>query len=106
MSKSDASLNPALLLMTGDSPAAGLSPPLQALWWLKKGGLAMGAEWERAHGICQTKEGERNYDLVHALSHWIEGDMGNAGYWYRRVGEQRAADIKSEWTRIATILSG
>ena len=88
-----------------DVPPNTLSPPLQALWRLKKGGLAMGPEWKKAHNLCQTKEGERAYDLVHALVHWIEGDAGNAAYWYRRVGGERAADIKTEWQRIASELS-
>lgn len=88
-----------------DAPPAVLSPPLQALWWLKKGGLAMGEEWNRAHELCQTGEGEHAYDLVHALVHWIEGDKTNAAYWYRRVGSQRAADIKTEWQRIVSELS-
>ena len=88
-----------------DAPPAVLSPPLQALWWLKKGGLAMGEEWKKAHDLCQTREGEHAYDLVHALVHWIEGDKTNASYWYRRVGGQRAADIKAEWQRIVSELS-
>ena len=89
----------------GDAPPKTLSPPLQALWWLKKGGLAMGPEWKKAHDLCQTKEGERAYDLVHALVHWIEGDASNAAYWYRRVGAERAADFKTEWQRIVSELS-
>ena len=72
------------------SPPANLSPPLQALWWLKKGGLVMGKEWEQAHAICQQDEGNPSYDIVHALAHWIEGDEANAAYWYRRVGAGRA----------------
>ena len=88
-----------------DAPPAVLSPPLQALWWLKKGELAMGPEWNKAHDLCQTGEGKHAYDLVHALVHWIEGDKTNTAYWYRRVGEQRAADIKTEWQRIFSELS-
>jgi hypothetical protein len=88
-----------------DAPPAALSPPLQALWWLKKGKLAMGPEWRKAHDLCQTREGEHAYDLVHALVHWIEGDVSNAAYWYRRVGAKRAADIPTEWQRIAAELS-
>jgi TPR repeat protein len=84
-------------------PPASFSPPLQALWWLKKGGLKLGPEWERAHGICQADEGTRGSDLAHALAHWIEGDLSNADYWYRRAGETRGSDIASEWTRIVTI---
>jgi hypothetical protein len=31
---------------TENMPPAGFSPPQQALWWLKKGELAMGPEWQ------------------------------------------------------------
>jgi hypothetical protein len=88
-----------------DAPPAALSPPQQALWWLKKGNLTIGPEWKKAHDLCQTREGEQAYDLVHALVHWIEGDKSNAAYWYRRVGAERAADIATEWQRIAAELS-
>lgn len=88
-----------------DAPPPGFSVPLQALWWLKKGKLALGPEWDRAHALCQMEEGEPAHDLVHALAHWIEGDMSNAAYWYRRVGGQRAADIAKEWQRIASELA-
>lgn len=83
------------------NPPVELSPPLQALWWLKKGGLVMGAEWQKAHVICQQDEGNPSYDVVHALAHWIEGDEANAGYWYRRVGAKRAPTIPAEWERVA-----
>ncbi len=89
-----------------DKLPANLSPPLQALWWLRKGGFTMGPEWQKAHEICQGNEGDHAHDLVHALVHWIEGDKGNAGYWYRRVGDGRAASIPEEWARIATRLTG
>ncbi len=78
-----------------------LSAPLQALWWLRRGGLVMGPEWETAHQLCQRDEGERAHDLVHALAHWIEGDMANASYWYRRVKRQRAQSIAAEWEQVA-----
>ena len=79
-------------------PPADFSPPLQALWWLKKGGLRPGPEWERAHEICQTAEGTPAYDRVHALAHWIEGDRSNSDYWYRRAGAKReGADVEAEW---------
>lgn len=83
------------------TPPTDLSSPLQALWWLKKGGLVLGPEWEKAHTICQQDEGNPHYDIVHALSHWIEGDEANARYWYQRVGGIRAPTIAAEWERIA-----
>jgi hypothetical protein len=82
-------------------PHADLIPPQKALWWLKKGGLMMGPEWEKAHAICQQDEGNPSYDIVHALAHWIEGDESNAAYWYRRAGGgQKAATIAEEWERV------
>ena len=91
---------------TDDAPPATLHPPLQALWWLKKGDWP----WDRTRrgappSFARREEGEHAYDLVHALVHWIEGDKSNTAYWYRRVGRQRAADIKTEWQRIASELS-
>ena len=77
-----------------------------ALDLLQAGGLAMGPEWQQAHDICQTAEGDRNHDLVHALCHWIEGDSANRDYWYRRVAPwQREKTIAAEWQAIAATLT-
>ncbi len=66
----------------------------------------MGPEWEKAHAICQMAEGTYEYDLVHALAHWIEGDEGNRDYWYARVKPwARAESIAEEAVRIAARLS-
>jgi hypothetical protein len=84
-----------------NQPPATLSEPAKALWWLKKGGLKLGAEWEKAHEIYQMAEGTRAYDLVHALAHWIEGDTSNRDYWYRRIsGWKRAETIAAEGERV------
>ena len=40
--------------------------------------------WEAAHEIAQSKEGNPDHDRIHALLHRIEGDEWNAKYWYRR----------------------
>lgn len=88
-----------------DEAPADLSDPLQALWWLKKGNLELGPEWEKAHEICQSSEGTRAYDLVHGLAHWIELDLANADYWYRRAGGQRSgSDTGQEWQRLVAEL--
>jgi hypothetical protein len=86
------------------APPSDLSPPLQALWWLKKGGLKTGPEWTKAHDICQSREGDRGHDLVHALVHWIEGDMANASYWYRRARARQSPTIAEEWDRVTAEL--
>lgn len=94
-----------LLIRDGEGPDASLDVPRAALWWLRQGGLRMGPEWEEAHRLCQTDEGNPAHDLVHALAHWIEGDEGNARYWYARTGGGRASTIAEEWQRIAAKLS-
>ncbi|QHQ37297.1 hypothetical protein GO499_05250 [Algicella marina] len=80
---------------------------MRALWWLRKGGLRMGPEWEEAHAICQTAEGTPAYDRVHALAHWIEGDRFNSDYWYRRSGTERVSeDPAHEWAAQVADLEG
>lgn len=91
--------------MAGSLPE-GLSPPLQALWWLRKGGFAVGPEWERAHAICQSHEGEPAHDLAHAVAHLVEGDLFNADYWFRRAGHARRSDqAEAEWRWVAAELA-
>lgn len=87
----------------GDAgPPAGLTAAAQALWWLARGGLRTGPDWEKAHEICQAHEGERDHDLVHALAHMIEGDRWNSDYWYGQAGRARVSDdLPEEWEAVA-----
>jgi hypothetical protein len=88
-------------------PPKNMSKPLQALWLIRKGGYRVGPEWEQAHAIVQAQEGVFEFDWVHALLHWIEADMGNADYWYRRAGRKRATpSVSAEWQHMASELSG
>ncbi|MBN8994657.1 MAG: hypothetical protein J0H94_05495 [Rhizobiales bacterium] len=88
-------------------PVAALSPPLTALWWLAKGGLETGPGWEKAHEIAQSSEGEPAHDWVHALVHRIEGDHGNAAYWYRRAGKPTfLGTLDEEWQVMTKELLG
>lgn len=43
--------------------------------------------WDEAHEIAQSREGERDFDLLHAILHRREGDAANASYWFRSVGK-------------------
>lgn len=91
--------------VSAPAPPAEFTPPLKALWWLKKGGLVLGPEWEVAHTICQADEGEPDHDWVHALCHLIEGDHGNAAYWFRRAGRPaHRRDVEELWQEIAAAL--
>lgn len=60
---------------------------LNALTQLREDGFRTGRAWEAAHALAQEHEGEAMFDRLHGLCHRIEGDAGNAAYWYRRAGE-------------------
>lgn len=47
---------------------------------------ALAGEWHEAHGIVQTDEADATACWIHAVLHKIEGDAGNARYWYRKAG--------------------
>jgi hypothetical protein len=80
------------------SPPAGLAPPLEALWWAGKD------DWDKAHGIVM-KQDSREAAWVHAYLHRVEGDLDNAGYWYRRAHRPAAAGaLPAEWDAIAAAL--
>jgi hypothetical protein len=81
-----------------DRPPSGLSKALQALWQDAKG------EWDAAHALAQA-QGDTDGAWVHAYLHRVEGDLSNAGYWYRRAGKPAcSASLKEEWREIATAL--
>jgi hypothetical protein len=86
--------------LSGTAPAPGLEPPLAALWWAAKG------QWDAAHKIVQD-ESTADAAWVHAYLHRVEGDLGNAGYWYRQAGQPAAKDsLEAEWERIVSALLG
>ena len=75
---------------------ASLSPEAHALWHIKNG------EWDAAHNIAQdlhTKIGS----WLHALLHVIEGDQGNADYWFAKAGRPSHGpqEIDKLWDEIA-----
>jgi len=76
----------------------GLGVALEALW-------CQGCDdWQRAHGLVQSQEGPEAA-WVHAHLHRVEGDLANAGYWYRRAGKpQETGPLDAEWRRIAEAL--
>lgn len=48
--------------------------------------LAADGKWEDAHRLAQEHSDARSC-LIHGYLHRVEGDLGNASYWYRRAGE-------------------
>ncbi|MGE0222342.1 MAG: hypothetical protein AB7F35_03515 [Acetobacteraceae bacterium] len=82
------------------SPPEGLSLALQTLWWDAKG------DWDTAHACAQKDEGQTG-SSVHAYLHRREGDLNNAGYWYRRAGRTPATvSLEEEWEALARELLG
>ena len=80
------------------SPAAQLGAPLTALWWAAKD------DWDRAHRIVQD-ETTADAAWVHAYLHRVEGDLGNAGYWYRRAGKRIGKGaLDDEWAEVVAAL--
>jgi len=80
------------------APARELAPPLAALWWAAKG------NWDAAHKIVQDEE-SADAAWVHAYLHRVEGDLGNAAYWYRQARRPVASQaLETEWDVIVTAL--
>ena len=72
-------------------PPKTVSAALQSLWWAKKG------DWEKAHRIAMDDH-SRDGAWVHAYLHRVEGDQGNADYWYRQARRPSAqGPLDAEW---------
>jgi hypothetical protein len=83
--------------LTAPTPPA-LPTLLLALWHDARG------DWEKAHTLAQDVDHPPGA-WVHAYLHRKEGDLGNAGYWYRRANQPIATDsLEAEWTRIVSAL--
>jgi len=84
----------------GVAPPADTPPALHALWWAAKG------EWEKAHTIVMNDD-SADAAWVHAYLHRVEGDLPNAGYWYRTAGKPvEKGALEAEWNAIVTSLLG
>ena len=58
----------------------------------------------RAHELAQAATGKPG-EWVHAYLHRVEGDLSNAGYWYRRAGEQQHnGELAAELDKISAAL--
>ncbi|MGH8630110.1 MAG: hypothetical protein ACREU7_04990 [Burkholderiales bacterium] len=82
-------------------PPEGLRSTLRALWLDARG------SWDKAHEVVQD-EGGAEAAWVHAYLHRKEGDLDNAGYWYRRARRTMPTGaLEDEWRAIvATFLEG
>jgi hypothetical protein len=87
-------------LQSLNSEASPASPDslLTAVWHGLRG------EWDAAHEIAQEDESDEG-SWVHAWLHRAEGDLSNAGYWYRRAQREVASgDIRAEGETIVAFL--
>ncbi|WP_131193853.1 hypothetical protein [Lichenihabitans psoromatis] len=89
--------------LASDRPPHGLTAPLLALWWDRKG------DWDAAHR-CVADDESPAAAWVHAYLHRREGDAGNAAYWYARADKpidrgplaEEAAAIRDQLLRPAS----
>lgn len=73
------------------------SVELKALWYDGKG------DWDHAHDIAQDITGKAG-SHIHAYLHRKEGDLWNAGYWYRRAGQDMPdVPLEQEWEDLVQI---
>jgi hypothetical protein len=81
-------------------PPDALPLALQSLWWMEKG------DWNRAHDLVDDAEGADEC-WAHAHLHRVEGDLANAGYWYRRARKPVSTSaLETERTEILAALLG
>jgi hypothetical protein len=87
-----------VLSLDRDEVAAFATPMLRAI----RHGLR--GEWQAAHELAQAQD-DADGAWVHAWLHRIEGDLGNADYWYRRAQRQPCRDdTRTEGLAIARAL--
>jgi len=70
-----------------------------AVRYLRKG------EWQKAHAIVQEDDTELGC-WAHGIVHMLEGDYGNARYWYRRAHRLFPKDVdpKAEIAALAVAI--
>jgi hypothetical protein len=59
--------------------------------------------WDAAHEIAQSREGDPDHDLLHAMLHRREGDFANAGYWFGGSGKHPCYSLLAR--RLASLSS-
>lgn len=62
-------------------------------------------DWQKAHTIVQTDDTDMGC-WAHGIVHMLEGDIGNARYWFRRAGRPfpRDRDASAEIDALVTML--
>ena len=82
-------------------PPSELSLAQRALW------LAKANQWHAAHDLCEEVSDPAG-SWIHAYLHRVEGDLGNASYWYHRANRDMpptSVSLDEEWGQLAAALS-
>jgi hypothetical protein len=68
--------------------------------WLAALQAVHAGQWDQAHEIVQRSD-DPIARWIHAYLHRLEGDTGNAAYWYRQAGREfPKIPSKDEWQAI------
>ncbi len=86
--------------MSQDARSAPIASLLEAVEHALRG------DWQAAHLIVQDHESDRLAAWIHAVVHRMEGDLGNARYWYGRCQREmrEAVSTEAELREIRTAL--
>lgn len=77
--------------LAANNPPDEASVYLKALWHDARG------QWDTAHSLIQDVA-DTDASWIHAYLHRKEGDIANAGYWYRRAGKKMPdISLEKEW---------
>jgi hypothetical protein len=63
-------------------------------------------DWRAAHEIVQRDEDSALACWAHGIVHLMEGDTGNARYWYRRAKRPFAPEVAAEIAALSESLKG
>ena len=77
--------------MTRSGKALGVAQKLRAAVE-----QALAGDWQGAHEVAQEYEEDETACWLHAVVHRIEGDVGNARYWYRRCGRPFREEVPTD----------
>ena len=72
---------------------AGMAPSARLLEAVER---ALAGDWPAAHVIVQEHKGDPLAAWIHAVVHRMEGDLGNARYWYRRCGRELRPEVPTD----------
>jgi hypothetical protein len=69
--------------------------------------LALAGKWDAAHEVVQQYEDDATAAWIHAVLHKLEGDLGNARYWYHHANQTAhvADEPRAELTAIRAELT-